>query len=170
MAKSETVTDMAVLDTMSDIEKAVNVEGSWSGLEERKFKDEDLLNGNLNFHGIVAAYGNDVVSSKEAMPSLDVLNGEDKQRLVGVPFFAIDWTFRKGDQGMYVSIRAVTEDNNIFLLNDGSSGIYQQFLNFSEQSGKFSGLFCRNGLRRSDYEYQDPQTGESRPATTFYVA
>lgn len=98
-----------------------------------------------------------------------LLDNKEKARLIGVPMLVLGWRFAQGDHGEFVSAHVMTKNNEKFILNDGSTGIYQQLRELTD-SGNTGVLACRNGLRRSDYEYPDPTTGEMKPAVTFYIA
>lgn len=98
-----------------------------------------------------------------------VLATEDKARLVKVPLIFIDWRFTLGDQGEFVSAHVITKSGDKYIVNDGSTGIYQQLQEYTERTGKEGGLFASHGLRRSDYTYQDKNDGKMKPATTYYI-
>lgn len=93
---------------------------------------------------------------------------ENKDTLIGVPFFAIAWNFLMGDHGEYVAVRLVTEDNKKLVMVDGSSGVFQMLANYSKKTGRAGGLFCQKGLRRSDYTYTD-EGGKEKSARTYYL-
>lgn len=98
---------------------------------------------------------------------------ENKDQLIGVPCAFVSWADSVGDFGPYVVARVVTQDGRKLVIVDGSTGIYSQLVAFTERFGRSGGLVSKNGLRRSDYEYDDvdKQTGETvkRPASTYYV-
>jgi hypothetical protein len=60
-----------------------------------------------------------------------------------------------------------------FVINDGSTGIFQQVTGMISRSGRKSGILCPNGLRGSTYdkEIYDPfeETTKTIEATTYYV-
>lgn len=111
--------------------------------------------------------GGDVVTTFSESGEWDVV--EDKSHLVGVPFVGLRWRFNKGDAGEFVSMEVVTEDGRRLIVNDGSTGIYQQLLRLTTETGRTAGIACKKGLRRSDYTYTD-EKGTERPATTFYLS
>lgn len=113
-------------------------------------------------------YGKDVIAV-----AADVLGDgfrivEDKDTLIGVSFFALSWNFVVGDHGEYVIVRAITQDDQKLLITDGSTGIRDMLSHYSKQTGRYGGLFCRKGLRRSDYTYTNDK-GEERDASTYYL-
>lgn len=89
----------------------------------------------------------------------------DKDTLLGVPFLIADVKFHSGDFGDYAAVLAVKLDGTRVVFTDGSSGIYRQLVALEEQlGGRMSGIACRSGLRRSDYEK------DGRAARTYYIA
>lgn len=105
---------------------------------------------------------------------------EDKSRLCDVPLMFLGWAVHPGDHGDFVSAYCTELDKrgNIvgkWIVNDGSmkSGLARQLVDLAKNDGVTRGLFVPNGLRRSDYMYDevDPKTGEvnKKPATTYYI-
>lgn len=93
---------------------------------------------------------------------------DNKDQLIEVPFLAIAWDFHQGTHGEFVSVKVMTKDGQKFVLNDGSTGIRDQLMSYSANSGNYGGLFCMKGLRRSDYTYTDEKGNESG-ASTYYL-
>jgi len=91
----------------------------------------------------------------------------EKDQLIGCAFLAVAWQFTMGDHGEYVIARIITARNEKLVITDGSTGIYQQFADYSKRSGKFNGLYVEQGLRRSDYTYDD--NGKEKAASTYYL-
>lgn len=95
---------------------------------------------------------------------------KNKDLLVGVPFALIKWQFYPGKfADNFVTILAVTGDNRKYLVNDGSQGLCKQLAEVTATSGRQGGMVARNGLTRSDYTYTDTETGDERPASTYYL-
>lgn len=109
----------------------------------------------------------EILSAAQLGTGWAVLNNKDKQRLVGVPMLILDWSFNDGDNGQFVSLKVLTNTERL-IVNDGSTGIAAQLGELSEQ-GVTKAIYCKHGLKASNYEYQDPKTGEKKPATTFYI-
>jgi hypothetical protein len=93
---------------------------------------------------------------------------DNKDQLIEVPFLAISWDFHQGTHGEFVSVKVMTKDGQKFVLNDGSTGIRDQLMSYTANSGNYGGLFCMKGLRRSDYTYKDEKGNESQ-ASTYYL-
>ena len=103
----------------------------------------------------------------------------DKRRLVGVPLFLIGWQFkvsetvtRNGEAVEYANVRVICERHGKtekYVFADGGTGIYPQLKGYSERTGRMGGILAKNGLRASDYNYRDPATGDTTPATTYYI-
>lgn len=110
----------------------------------------------------------EMVSAAEFGTGFSLLDGKEKGRLVGVPFIILDWQINEGDFGPFVSLRLITNGSEKLIVNDGSSGICKQMQEIVE-SGNTKAIFVKKGLRKSDFEYTDPKTGEKKPATTYYL-
>lgn len=99
---------------------------------------------------------------------------DNKDRLIGVPFVAIEWRFNSGDFGEFVSAAIVTKNGEKLILNDGSTGIREQFQTVTAQrvskghGTPQNGLYVHGGLTRSDYTYTD-EKGQETPARTYYL-
>lgn len=98
----------------------------------------------------------------------------DKSTLVGVRMLLLGWRFNRGDKGVFVSAYVVAQLPGMnspakFIINDGSTGICRQLAQYSTKTKRAAGLLVPHGLRRSDYEFSNPQTGETSNATTFYL-
>lgn len=89
----------------------------------------------------------------------------EKDTLLGQPFLIADVKFHTGDFGDYAAVLAVKLDGTRVVFTDGSSGIYKQLIRLEEQTGgRLSGIACRSGLRKSEYEK------DGRAARTYYIA
>lgn len=110
----------------------------------------------------------EVVSAQEFGSGFSVLDTKEKGRLVGVPFIILDWQFNEGDNGQFVSLRVITQANEKLVINDGSTGIYRQLMEIAD-TGEERAVFCKRGLRVSNYDYTDPKTQEKKPASTYYL-
>ena len=108
-----------------------------------------------------------IMSSVELGSGWTVLPTDQKSRLIGVPIIVLDWTFNDGDNGEFVSARVLTKQNERLVLNDGSTGICQQLRDL-EMREETRAVFCKRGLRVSEYEYEAPD-GSKRPAKTYYL-
>lgn len=93
---------------------------------------------------------------------------ENKDVLIGAEMLLVTWDFHQGDHGEFVSAKVVTVDGTKYIVNDGSSGIRDQLMAYSAKKNSQGGLFCRKGLRRSNYTYTD-ENGKESPATTYYL-
>lgn len=117
-------------------------------------------------------YGNVLDASQELGDGFAVLSTNDKGRLMNTPMFLVSWDFHKSDVGEakeFVSIHAITKDGQKYIINDGSSGIYAQLREFTdEHDGRKGSFFVPRGLRESTYDYTDAN-GKTSKATTFYL-
>lgn len=102
----------------------------------------------------------------------------DKEKLVDKKFIALSWqfhesdSFRDGDGGIiFVSVHVLTEDGDRFVFNDGTKGgVRDQLMELSTKTDRFEMLMCEKGLRVSKYDYEDPSTGMTSAATSYYIA
>lgn len=140
----------------------------------------------MSFDQIAALFEGRTVDVTEVIESDaigEILNGDEKSRLLGQPFFILDYRFNEGDQGEFVSMRVVTRSGDKYVVNDGSTGIFAQMKGVAEK-GVTSGIACRHGLRKSDYKYcpecrETLKKGETscgfhpeatpKAASTFYI-
>lgn len=90
----------------------------------------------------------------------------DKAPFVGVPFLVLDWRFiiDEESQREYVNVLIMGANGDKARFNDGSTGIYAQLREISDNVGKV-GLEVKGGLRRSDYT----KDGVGN-ATTYYLS
>lgn len=113
----------------------------------------------------------------------------NKNLLIGQPFLMMEWHFYPGDFGSnFVAARVAVRnpDGGIskYIVNDGSTGLGEQLAEYTGRTGKRGGLYVKNGLRASEYDFceecrtaerdcADPTkhkaTGEYKKATTFYL-
>lgn len=76
----------------------------------------------------------------------------DKRKLVGTPFLILSFTFNPGEYGdMFASVAVVTESNDKFVFNDGSTGICAQLRDIALEKKRFGGFLVKHGLRVSEY-------------------
>jgi len=149
MAKKST--DIEIPGTNFEVEELAGISSFDDALE--------LLKGKMGESAIL-------VADQEIGDGFKLLDNKDQ--LIGVPFIAVTWDFHNGDYGEFVSCKVVTQDGGKFIVNDGSSGIRDQLMGLTAKKNQQGGLFCRKGLRRSDYKYTD-EDGQERAATTYYL-
>lgn len=156
----------------------------------------------------------------DVVPGATLIKGDEgKSLLAGVPFMIIGIAFRYSDTGErddYASLTIVAKDIGDAILNDGSTGIRRQIMDYClgkrfckpsadtkvldpdaklgdypaeafdwtmpaqirfDQGSHFNvvidglTLNAPRGLRRSDYEMEDPnKPGKTIKATTWYLA
>lgn len=100
---------------------------------------------------------------------------KDKSKLVDVPFMIADVRHYDGQFGGAVAVMLITQqplpgfDSCNYVINDGSTGLYQQVVNMIYNAKQKTGILCKRGLRASSYDYEAPD-GNIIPATTYYVA
>lgn len=108
-----------------------------------------------------------------------------KERLIDVPFIILGWRFNlkidhPDQQGDFVSVYVMTRKEEKYIFNDGSTGIYAQVdeLETKIKKGEVNPqtgqpltlpMLCKGGLRVSRYDYENPESGETAAAETFYL-
>lgn len=115
-----------------------------------------------------------VTAADEIGDGFSVLTKDEKAKLVGEMCLFVKWDFHLGDMGEFVTAHVVTSKGDKWILNDGSTGIYQQLREMSDDTGRMGGLMVHKGLRESNYltTVPDPkEPGETMeiPATTYYI-
>lgn len=121
-----------------------------------------------------------------------LLKKDDKARLEGNPFvilyFRINekWRFGPGISAMIQTATPIAFEGQVynrFVLNDGSTGLAQQLIDYKTSTGKNGPILCKRGLRSSEYEVMeddpqnpgekkpvlDPATGKAVIGKTFYI-
>ncbi len=144
--------------------------------DERKTRNSDVydvteLRGIGSFEDALALVqdklGDTINAEKELGTGFRVLNGPDKDRLLGVSFIILSMDFNEGDQGAFVSFLCVTENGGKFIVNDGSTGVYKQLDEYRLRGGKPGGLLVNGGLRKSEYDKEID--GRMTKAVTYYL-
>ena len=141
-----------------------------------RFSDEDLA-GFRNFADVAQYFQDEgLVSDNFADYGTGFTVVKDKRQLIGTDLFLIAWRFTLGKQGGFVTAFAQAADGRKLIVNDGSTGIRDQLERVTHKRllrkhpNPTAGLRVRGGLRVSEYEIDDPETGEKRGAATFYLA
>lgn len=120
-----------------------------------KVRDEDVLRDIATFDQAYAlaaeSYGGVVDASELLGTGFEVLNSEDKSRLLNVPLIVLDSRIHEGEQGEFCSLVVVTEQGARYIVNDGSKGIYAQVIRLRQKTEKDGGWLIRHGLRQSEY-------------------
>ncbi|MFE3653341.1 hypothetical protein ACFXO2_37105 [Streptomyces sp. NPDC059152] len=143
--------------------------------EMGRFTDEELTRIREAGFESVASHAADFDEFSDSYPVI-----KDKRELIAVPFVSLEWQFHEGDHGEFVSAVIMRRDNSLAVLNDGSSGIYQQYKKMTERIGRQRGpIMHKDGLNTSEYWFnsdtnaisrQRPDDGgDWRKATTFYL-
>jgi hypothetical protein len=135
------------------------------------FETEELA-GLTSFADALALVQEKVGESNVGVADQEIGDGfkllENKDLLIGVEMLLITWDFHQGDHGEFVSAKVMTKDGQKYIVNDGSTGIRDQLMGYSAKKNSQGGLYCKKGLRRSNYEYED-ENGQKKPATTYYL-
>ena len=143
---------------------------------------QKVARGFAHLDDVATALGSDLIEWDIVSPSFDVVQ---KDVFEGLPMVVIAWKFNESDKyqilnsegnpipAWFVSalVASYDDDGNVgrpVIVNDGGTGIYKQLEQVSDEFGVFGGIKCPKGLRRSTYDYTDPQ-GKVSEATTWYL-
>lgn len=166
---TRTTDDESIARQRAEIERSLDRDHNAVTRTERMFND-DSLRALQTFDDVIAALSGDVVDARTEIGSgFEVL--DNKERLLGVPFICVEWSFPMGDYGPFAAVTIVTKSGEKLILNDGSmkSGLGQQLQDYTARTGKRTGLLCNKGLTVSRYTYVN-EKGEPSPAATYYIA
>jgi hypothetical protein len=97
---------------------------------------------------------------------------EDKSKLLNEPFMIVKYGVHPSEkiQGkLFTTIHVLTKGGDKYVVNDGGTGIHQQLTDLKTQMGTVCPLMVSRGLRVSEYDYEDPNTGEKTKAETYYI-
>lgn len=136
-------------------------------------RDELMAISNFDEAIALAAqvHGEIVYADAELGDGFALLSKDQKNLLCGVPLLLMEWKFRAGDFGNFVTLRVIARnpDGSVsrYIVNDGSTGIAEQLAQYQKDKGRSGGMFVGKGFRRSDYEVEI--NGETRDASTFYL-
>ena len=108
---------------------------------------------------------------------------EDKSKLIGKKFLAVQWRFQQSKEYLgseFVSVYLITADTidgeNTFVINDGSTGICQQLRTLTDtrlEAGHKtpqSGALVKGGLKLSEYDRTDEKGTVIGKGKTYYLS
>lgn len=147
----------------------------------KKLSDEQL-NGLTDINSALAALNvssvDDLVWDSSAYILLD-----DKSKLVGKKFLAVQWRFHESKEyagNKFVSVYIITADTidgeNRFIFNDGSTGVCSQLAGLTAKReaenhpNPVSGALIKGGLHVSEYERFDEKGTLLGKAKTYYLS
>lgn len=139
------------------------------GAENANLFNEDQLRGLASIEDVFANVSEPVTEIGEVLgDGFSVL--ENKSDLVGVRFVVVTYETHTSEinGGQFSSMRVITEKNDKYIVNDGSTGIHAQCAALLEKTGKVAPLLVPGGLRMSEYDYDD--NGQKKRARTYYLA
>ena len=142
----------------------------------RRWSDDELRNLNPNnLFDAITAKNVEVIDAQTVLGTgFDVL--DDKEKLIDVPFYIVDWHESEGDNGSFTSLLVLTQDKKL-VVNDGGSGIPNQIKTLAATSAN-AVIFVAKGLRKSVFYYNPDNVEEKsrdalpgfKKATTYYLA
>jgi hypothetical protein len=97
---------------------------------------------------------------------------KEKDQLIGKPFLILEARPISGDFGDFYTVAAILQDGRKVRFSDGSTGVAAQLAEIAPRGkdgepGVVTGLMCRHGLNRSDYEVEI--AGKPVEASTYYI-
>lgn len=102
---------------------------------------------------------------------VDEVRKVEKETLMGKPFILTSWHYQPdGDFGEFAVCEVTTIDDEKLLFIDGSTGIKDQLKLYEQKLGGVKPIYVPKGLRVSNYTYDDPFDGKSKPASTYYFS
>lgn len=139
--------------------------------------DEETLRGIKSLDDAIRlteqVHGPILSADEELGDGFTLLGSDNKDLLVDRPMVVMSWRFIDGNFGKFVALRVLVQnpDKSVsrYIFNDGSTGICEQLAKYQLRTGRSGGLKVTKGLTRSDYEYTDPKTGLTHPASTYYL-
>lgn len=160
--------------------------GQVTDLDLKQFRtlDSDALNTALTFDEAVAETGlNEAELTFVGSPYV-ILNDRQKDELIGVPFLIRSIRFSTDPKTFrdYAVLYVVTKDNRMFIVTDGSTGIFSQVQKIvADRIGQghtkpLEGVLVANGLRVSTYDVnadgKPAQPGDKvvSEGATYYLA
>lgn len=131
---------------------------------------KDSINDVMTFDEAIAAGGIPLEDTIVVINPYTVLN-KDKDALLNKPFFIrmVKFTVDTDTGAEYAVFYAVTRDNEMFVVTDGSTGIHKQLISLVERYQRDYSFLIANGLRKSDYKIESGEN-KGKPATTYYLA
>jgi len=162
---------------VSENESAANSADRVGGLDATEaFNDADLRSIS-SFEDAVAlverTFG-DVLDAEDEIGT-GFVKLENKNRLLGVPLVILNFTLSVGDyvgddgQPQYfAAVRVVTAAGEKLWFTDGGTGIYRQLEDLHVRSRRNGGIYVKEGLRVSKYDWTD-SNGNKQPGETFYL-
>ena len=161
--------DSVAVDVTSTGSVAVSVPEGIPELKELTTQADGISFTPTSFEQVFEHFGGELVEI-EGSPYKVV----KKDQLVNVGFVITDVRFYEGTYGPAVAICGITRDNELFVFNDGSTGIFEAIKATVAKTGRRAGILVANGLRASHYkkEIVDGMTDEVKEidATTYYFA
>lgn len=147
----------------------------------------DEINTPVTFEEALASSGLNEEEYSFISSPYTVLKDDGKMQLENVPFYVKAWNFSRDTEtgNPYVILYVVTKNNDMFIITDGSTGIFAQMTELTKKriaqghAHPVEHLMVANGLRVSEYALHK-ENGELRPAKagekvdgkgrTFYLA
>lgn len=120
-----------------------------------------------------------VAMAKSGDGVLSITDVEDRQpvrkeELVNIPFVVTGWSLNEKKErynNTFSIVEIVVHNGDKKFFTDGSTGIRDQLIRYENgktMNGTQKPFLVPHGLKPSDYNYTDPDTGETTKAVTYY--
>jgi len=173
-------------NTAKNTPAVIDADAPVSTLDLKQFRhlDADALNNVVSFDEAVQETGLNEAELTYVSSPYVVLTDRQKDRLIGVPFLIRSTRFSTDPKTFrdYAVLYVVTKDNEMYILTDGSTGIFSQVQKIvadrlaAGHARPLEGILVANGLRVSEYDVNEDgkpaQPGERVVSTgaTYYLA
>lgn len=146
--------------------------------------DRAALDDALTFDEAIAETGLSEADLLYVSTPYEILDGKGKSVLINRPFLirSVRFSQDKASLNEYVVLYIVTRDNALYIVTDGSTGIYQQIVHIVQDRlakghpRPLEGILVANGLRVSEYDLNSDnapaQPGDvvTGRGATYYLA
>lgn len=174
VASTRTKGDTSVSEP-TNVSKAVSTERVLSESELRDITDMDAAIALLR-----RTTGAEVMEAREELgDGFEFIERAQKDRLIGVPLLFVKWECsltdsykRDGEAIRAVQVWVMYERGGVVQKSrffDSSTGVCQQLWGYYERTGRSAGLAAPLGLRKSEFTYTDPNSGDESLAATYYI-
>jgi hypothetical protein len=134
-------------------------------------QDAEVINTAISWDDAIRSSGLNEEEYVYVSSPYTTLKGDEKDRLLSTPFYVRAWRFAKdADTAQeYVVLYTVLENGDMFIITDGSTGIFSQMKSVTTKrigeghATPVEHLMVANGLRVSEYNLTTDK-GATRPA------
>jgi hypothetical protein len=172
---SERVNSMSSPTPSSDVAVTTPILSA-TQLREMDFANAETILADTYGEALINASGEIVIPEAPEEIGDGFSITKDKDQFLTIRLLIVNYQFSIGDyetdagngeKGEFVTVWVISARGK-HKFSDGSSGIYKQLREYYDRTGRLY-LAAPNGLRKSEYTYEDPQTHKKTPAATYYI-